>query len=241
MSEKIVKVTNGKILNYKISASGYKTIYGSKFISANTTITKNMISGSDPNGVYSVGDRLGNIASFVCYYTDSNNKQYAVFVLDAQYRQNPLFWGPEYPTGLQTFSDGTILTQMQNNPISATYCNNYIVQNFTLSDFPAFELCNNIVYNPLNLTAKLPNPYELYNIFLNRVELDTFDPTLTSYSSLGLSSWKTAYSCYESNNPTYYCWTWKLVVSDTYMFKDEAKHRDGDGYFVIPIFEVPIE
>lgn len=236
MSEKIVKVTNGKILNYKISASGYKTIYGSKLISANTNITHNMIAENDPNGVYSLGDRIGNIASFVCYYTDENNNKYAVFVLDAQYRSygglsNGDVWAQD--TGLPNYSSSDDFINLSGNPLSATYCSNYITTSYSAEEFPGFAWCNNIILASLNITAKVPNPYELKQIYDNKTTLDSIDPTVSDYSSKALNTvLSSAWTCYENNN--YYFW-----------FFANGGFGSGDPKYyeknIVPVFEIPVE
>lgn len=235
MSEKSVKITNGKILNYTITAEGYKTINGSKLITADTTITKNMLPISDANGVYSLGDRLGGIASFVCYYNSTNdNKKYAVFVLDAQYRSTGSAWGPFSDTGLPSYSSSFALETMEGCPDSATWTNNYISANYNISDFPAFKWCNDISLLSLGITAKLPNPYEYRQIYLNRVTLDSFDPTLSSYSGRGLTNFGNYKTCYQQGNRT----AWLINSAGNISYDGSYK---TNPHWVIPIFEVEVQ
>lgn len=235
MSSKTVKITNGKILNYKISAPNYKTIYGSQLITADGTITKNMVPETSADGVYSLGDRIGNIASFVCYYTDEDNHKYAVFVVDAKYRSygglsNGDVWAQD--TGLPNYDSSTYFKDLSGNPLSATYCSNYIATSYSTTEFPGFAWCNNIILASLNITAKVPNPYELKQIYDNRTILDNIDPTVSDYSSKALNTvLSSAWTCYENN--MYYFW----FFSNDGFGSGDPKYYDKN---IVPVFEIPV-
>lgn len=242
MSEKIVKITNGKILNYKISASGYKTIYGSQVISSDTTINKEMIAENDPNGVYSLGDRIGGIASFVCYFNSTNpetnvDQKYAVFVLDAKYRNNNLQWAVSNSVVLPLYTTSNVLTSTD----SATYNTSTVLNNNTPSNYPAFNFARNAAtLAELNIQSQLPNAYELKQIFDNRVFLDTVDPTLTDYSSLSLTSWigGTENRCWSSNQIENYR---ACVVTNDGSVSSNWSGFEADLGGVIPVLEIPVE
>lgn len=65
---KTVNVTTGKFLNYQITKAGYKPVTGSVFVDSNKTINVNMVSTESQEEVYKLGDRILDMASFVCYY-----------------------------------------------------------------------------------------------------------------------------------------------------------------------------
>lgn len=67
-TSKTVNVTTGKILNYQITKEGYKPVTGSIYVDSDKVINVNMISTSSSNEVYTLGDRILGMASFVCYY-----------------------------------------------------------------------------------------------------------------------------------------------------------------------------
>lgn len=247
MSSKTVKVTNGKIVNYTITAPGYKTINGSQLITADTTINKNMISEADPNGVYSLGDRIGGIASFVTYYTDSNGNQYAVFVADAKYRTRA-DWGPSYTdTDLPNYTDANALKTEVGNLGSATQYNNYIMSTYypsgsTSNPYPAFKAAadiDKIVSFGTSGIGRLPNPYELYKIYQSREFLDSKDPTVSDYSTLSLSvvfngtNINNPWSCYENGGQKWSC----HVSSNDLVF---ATVSSNNSYPIIPVFEIPV-
>lgn len=246
MSTKSVKITNGKILNYKISASGYKTIYGSQLITADTTINKNMIAETDPNGVYYVGDRIGGIASFVCYYTDSNGNKYAVFVADAKYRAIKAWSLLTTDSGLHSYdssSYGNSFKTQEGCPESATYNNNYIINTYypsgeTSNNFPAFKYCADISITSfgVNGIGRLPNPYEAIMMRINGNILDSVDPTVSDYSSFSFNyinagSYSYIWTCYQYNNSS----AWRCDNKTSYGYPSKP-----DGNYVIPVFEIPV-
>lgn len=252
-STKTVKVTNGKIVNYTITAPGYKTINGSQLITADTAINKNMIAETDPNGVYSLGDRIGGIASFVCYFNSTNpetnvDTKYAVFVLDAQYRNASKLGCPNTYQNLMpqyTFSDmATALTRKE----SATWNTNTIINGVSAysETCPAFTLCRqvSVTLGGQTYQGQLPNMYELYQIWQNKATLDTLDPTLASYSSKSLTSWNMGsgyaiclQSQFEVRSDLGSSYILALNSSGTAEYAEIAGSLRG----VIPVFEIPVE
>lgn len=263
MSEKIVKVTNGKILNYKISASGYKTIYGSKLISANTTINKNMIAESDPNGVYSLGDRIGNIATFVCYFNSTNpetlvDQKYAVFVLDAKYRKGSYtMCGGDTIIGTPIYNSITVADNKVTNVVtSATYSTDYVINHYNPDGnfpFQPYYYARAAATLPsLNIQSQLPNVAELKEIWNNREFLDSIDPTLQDYPNNSLVSWRIngdanyrVWSSTEGYNTVDYITnpTWGVVSNGDVVaiYKNYDSHSYGGYNGVIPVFEVPVD
>ena len=251
-TNKTVKITNGKILNYKISAPNYKTIYGSQLITADTTINRNMIAEVDPNGVYSLGDRIGDIASFVCYFNSTNpetnvNTKYAVFVLDAKYRGLAQLGGANAYQNLMPryyFTDiATALTRKE----SATWNTDTIINGApTYSETcPAFTLCRQVSIN-INgqiYQGQLPNMYELYQIRANKETLDTFDPTLSDYPNNSLSDWNMG----STSNYTYVLQS-QYEIPNNNPANIELLTKTGTTYTaltsdwgVVPVFEIPVE
>ena len=253
MSSKTVKVTNGKIVNYTITAPGYKTINGSQLITADTTINKNMIAETDPNGVYSLGDRIGNIATFVCYFNSTNpetnvDTKYAVFVLDAKYRgRAQLVSGANAYQNLMPryyFTDmATALTRKE----SATWNTDTIINGApTYSETcPAFTLCRQVSININGQTyqGQLPNMYELYQIRANKETLDTFDPTLSDYPNNSLSNWNMG-----DTSGYNYIFQSQYEIPNNNPANIELLTKTGTTYTrltsssgVIPVFEIPVE
>lgn len=233
MSSKTVKITNGKILNYKISAPNYKTIYGSKLITADSTINHNMIAEDSPNGVYSLGDRIGNIATFVGYFDaqdpNENPQKYAVFVLDAQYRNKKLFEGADASTvGLPAYTTSNVLTDAHE---SATYNTTTVINNVNLTCFN-YTRNFSITLGSGTFQGQMPNFYELRMLINNKSELDSFDPTASSYST------KTLVSIFSN-------WVYSSNFSSSYNIGSFSgginEISSGSNNFVIPVFEIPVE
>lgn len=65
---KTVNVTTGKFLNYQVTKAGYKPVTGTVYVDSNKSIDVNLVSTTSSSEVYKIGDRILNMASFVCYY-----------------------------------------------------------------------------------------------------------------------------------------------------------------------------
>lgn len=246
MSSKSVKITNGKILNYKISASGYKTIYGSQVISSDTSITKNMLAENDPNGVYSFGDRIGNIATFVDYFNTTNpetnvDTKYAVFVLDAAYRTSSLFAsnasGISIPN-LPTYTESTSKTATE----SATFnCDCYLA--VTSATWTQINNARNISITLGGNTyyAQMPTIPELLKIKDLGSQIDAKDPTVSDYSSMSAATF--------GGGTIGICASTGYKVSSTangfLYFLKNVSNPTGSSFnatvYNFPVFEIPVE
>ena len=238
MSSKTVKVTNGKILNYTITADGYKTVNASKLITSNDTININMIAETDPNGVYSLGDRIGGCASFVCYFNSTNpetnvDQKYAVFVLDAAYRSANTSTQNRVVSPILTLYS---ISEAFNAKESSTYNTTVILSNYT--DYDCFNKARSAAVLTLSdvvYASQLPNAYELKAIYDNRATLDSFDPTLSDYSTLGLNAWA----------QSAFCSTFTSDGSSTnYVINQSGNLISPIGgqtsFNTIPVFEIPV-
>lgn len=263
MSSKTVKITNGKIINYTISADGYKTINGSKLITNDDSININMIAETDPNGVYSLGDRIGGIASFAGYFNGINpdtniNQTYAIFVLDAKYRGHTNWvsssYADPYITGLPRY-DTEVKAQAATDP--ATWTNDFLLQNASTAGgtIYAINFARNykITINGQIYSSQLPNANELSTIFDNRVALDTFDPTVSDYPNNSLTTWSnySGYFNYSARTCTIgnQYGAWMLGTSGSGGTRNKtwslSGHRPSDASWaydlqIIPVFEIPV-
>lgn len=70
---KTVNVTTGKVLNYQVKKAGYKPVIGSVYVDENKTIDVNLVPTSSATDTYLFGDRILDMATFVCYYTPGGN------------------------------------------------------------------------------------------------------------------------------------------------------------------------
>lgn len=272
-TSKTVNITNGKVLNYTITADGYKTVHGSELITEDRTganaININMIPLTNTkDGVYSLGDRIGGIASFVCYQNvkDPNtleNKTIAVFVLDGQYRP---YWAPgnswtgNTVSGLPGYSDAT---NALNSTVSGTYSTDYILNNYSNPGsgyvfayyFWLARQQATIRVAGTDYSSQVPNLYCLNQIYQNRVALDEVDPTikLSTYSNYNLTTW-----CPNWRNSSYkytYAMSASLYngtngstgsTSSPWMKHTNGSYTNNESYqyfnwWCIPVFEIPVE
>lgn len=247
MSSKSVKITNGKILNYKISASGYKTIYGSQVISSDTTINKNMIAESDPNGVYSFGDRIGNIATFVDYFNTTNpetnvDTKYAVFVLDAAYRLYNIIYaragsGTQIPSPLGGYDT---YTNALNSNVSATdNCDYFLATDSTYKPYSAINTVREISITLGGSTyyAQVPNLKEMNTIKTYNAQLDALDPSTTGYkfSNIGSSPIHSS-TLYANSNGGVPIGFWFVTITGS----NSMAAFNSANVFTVPIFEIPV-
>lgn len=240
MSSKTVKVTNGKIVNYTITAPGYKTINGSQLITADTTINKNMIAETDPNGVYSLGDRIGGCASFVCYFNSTNpetnvDQKYAVFVLDAKYRS---FYEDSIQlsvSGLPKYSSSTAALDAKE---SATYNTDFIINSSDNNTyFLAARNAATIFLGGVTYSSQFPNIYEMQQIYNNKTVLNSIDTTASDYPNHALDYNRILYYISSTEAPSgtaqyrYFINTSSGSIGSTW---------STNRALVIPVFEIPV-
>lgn len=257
MSEKTVKITNGKILNYKIIADNYRTASDTQLVTENTTIEKTLLPLVDEDGIYSLGDRIGDIATFLGYFNATNRdtdefQRYAVFVLDASYRFISYISIVNYPGSNYGRSPDLpyYITEQEalNATDSATWNTNTVLNNTsTANTFPAFNAARNMASIEINGTtynSQFPNIYELKKIWENGEALDSYDPTLKNNITFSLKNWD-----FFSIN---YCPTCSSTTFSTQgMYGigrtgNIMKNAPGSGatlnsnFCIIPIFEIPV-
>ena len=195
-----------------------------------------------PSGtVLHLYDRVDGKATVAGFWTDGNGQRYAVCVADAAYR-----------TGGQLWSNSTVDTPLPNytkrlealaTTDSATFNMDTIRANYTLSDYPAFNLAysNTIELDGVTYNGLLPNASELQMIYNDRTTLDTYDETLSSYPSNSLTTWNI------NGNSRDYCWSsteygsarvW--IETNTGSFSS-GNDKHANNYGVIPIFEIPVD
>lgn len=172
--------------------------------------------------------------------TETQYNRFAFFVLDANYRSNQVW---------STITNVTVMPkQYASNPQdcieSATYYNQYILNNTDFNDYPAFNYCKNlgnfILNENIKINCMVPNGAELQSIFDNRVALDNFDPVIQGGStSYNLTNWNfnydVVYSCLEYN-PNY---SWMLDKTGVWYSTDYYAPKDSN-LGIVPIFEVPV-
>lgn len=189
-------------------------------------------------------DRVDGKATVAGFWTDGGGQRYAVCVADAAYRSGHQQWDiiaatntnlPDYTSSSAALAAGE----------SGTYNTDTILNNYTPSNYPAFNTARNactVTVEEQSFLSCLPNAAELQMIWNDRATLDTYDATLTDYPSNDLTTWNIG------GNSGSYCWTsTEYGTNDAYYIRSTgaigtAIKGDGYGYMgIIPIIEIPVD
>lgn len=189
--------------------------------------------GAPAGDKYKVGDRVkddsnNDVGTVSSIFTDGNGDRYAVVCLDAVNRSSSGLWNnatsvssiPYYNgysawSAPETSTANTTAILSTGTSSACTHCRS---KSFTI---------DGVSYN-----GQLPNLNELSQIFAQRTVINNQDPTASSYSSLviptsGIQSWSST-QCSSSN-------AWNI---GEYGAGDNNK---AQGFFVIPILEIPLD
>ena len=193
-----------------------------------------------PSGtVLHLYDRVDGKATVAGFWTDGNNQRYAVCVADAQYRSGDKWWSEsEVDTLLPNYTSSEAALAAGE---SGTYNTDTILDNYTATDYTAFNVARNactVTVDNKIFTSCLPNLKELDMLYQDRTALDTYDPTLSSYSSRSLSTWNI------EGTSKYICWSstesnlgagWSLESGSL------KKYTKYYSFGIIPIIEIPVD
>lgn len=146
---------------------------------------------SSSSGKYQLLERIKDdndteIGTVSGFFTDSNNIEYAVVCLDAQYRSSSGVWCSnasiavtDLPIGLDsgfwelkntaTFNTQKIIDFCNANSYTSTACSHCRSKSFTI---------NNTVYY-----GQLPNAMEIVDIYKNRTNINNKDSSASTYSA----------------------------------------------------------
>lgn len=181
----------------------------------------------EPLPEYTVGQRIGNMATVVGETTNSNGESLVYAVLDQQFRPNTSYsWGVfGVDTGLVNYS-----SDYASDPNSATDNTDYILNNYDPNNYPAFRVARNaatIEIEGVTYQSQLPTAVELVEIYNHISSIESLDPTST-----GSLSTRSYWSSQEYNSDR--CLYLNFTDSNTVRlnFKD-------DMLYIIPIFEIP--
>jgi len=187
------------------------------------------------------GDRLDNKATYIGTFHAQDPNQtaqdYAVFVLDAQYRD--IKYIGDLTASLAGLPEYTTSNVISDAHESATYNTNIVINNVNSNLIPAFTFAHSmsVVVNGTTFYGQIPNCYELDVIWKNKTEIDNADPTVSSYSTMSISNFGGGNFACGSNFADNY---------DLGYFKG-ANYNAGAPWnlnrgdlFTIPVFEIPI-
>ena len=176
---------------------------------------------SDPASKLVIGDRIDNKATVVGNFTDSNNQEYVVAVLDASYHGSNLAFSNEaIDSVLPNYKTYDLAVAAKE---SATYNMNQIETNYDITTYPAFnhcKTCTTVAFNKKEYIPLLPNAAEVEMILAN-------------YNLItGITSTKMP-QCWSSTEKHTYAWR---RTADAWFnsLKNQAQ------YAAIPIVEIPV-
>lgn len=185
-------------------------------------IGKYEIDKSDPSTKLMLGDRIDNKATVIGNFTDSNNQEYVVAVLDASYHGSSLAFSNEaIDSVLPNYKTYDLAVAAKE---SATYNMNQIEANYDITTYPAFnhcKTCTTVTFNKKEYTPLLPNAAE--------VEMINTNWSLVQ----GTTSTKMT-QCWSSNEKHTYAWR---RTADAWYNSLKTKAE----YAAIPIIEIPIQ
>lgn len=214
--------------------------------------------------VLDVGDRLGDVASFVTYYLDGLGKKYAVFALDAKYRTSGILWKNadvpllDVPALYWNVNYGDPLNYAAT--VSATEVTDYMFNSADVdaSTYPAafysrypngLEFVSTI--NNVAIKPSLANPYELVKIAKNVNILDASDTSIAEFPEYALTilNWRwpgtygDCWSCYRGFGGEFSNSQINVIGYDD----SDEQYSEGIAtpYMyprsVIPVLEIPVE
>jgi hypothetical protein len=183
-------------------------------------------------------DRVDGKATVADFWTDGNGQRYAVCVVDAAYRSgSTMIWGRTVDTLLPDYPD---FNNAYGATESGTYNTDTILNNYTPTDYPAFNFARNactVTVDNKTFVSCLPNFRELYRLRLDKVTLDTYDPTLSNYSSRSLTNFRFGGAGAWSSNEYNSNYAWCLGPSDY----GNGVIKSSQSYGVCPVIEIPVD
>lgn len=186
-------------------------------------------------------DRVDGKATVAGFWTDGNGQRYAVCVVDAAYRSGSKYWSiTAVDTSLPNYKS---LEAVLAAGESGTWNTDTILNNYTPSDYPAFNVARNactVSVDGQTFESCLLNAAELLMINTDRAALDTYDTTLTEYPNNSLSGWNI------EGNSGGYCWTSNEFNDDSAWQKPIGKpwgngNKYNNNIGVIPVIEIPVD
>lgn len=205
--------------------------------------------GSGGGGGYKIGDRVtddSNIAigTIGAFYTDGMGNEYAVCVLDSNYRSSGAEWltSPAAVTGMPTYDDlnGAVTgfyseSATENTQLILDYCSS------SSNSSPACSFCRTKSFTIKGVTyyGQLPNLCELIQIYANHTYLGMMDMSeMFASSTVKLSTW------FSDGMGNYFCWTSSQIDEHgdawTVGANGDANYGTmGDLHAVCPVIELP--
>ena len=140
-----------------------------------------------------VDDNENEIGTVSGFFTDSNNNEYAVVCLDAQYRlDNNAYWDQSQASIPNLPIYDKIANALSATETATQNCN-WIVAATTSG---AVEFCRTKYFTIDGTTyyGQLPNLAELVEIVIHKTHINSLDPTLEDYPGVAVGGTKSLWS-----------------------------------------------
>lgn len=217
----------GKVLTTDGSSISWDS--AAKFVAG--TSQNNIEFGQGSSGLdwgnLQVGDRLDNKATYVGMFPETvaeGEQQYAVFVLDAQYRTARAHGSYSGLTQYSDYSDAA--NYVLNAKDTAKDNTETLVANSAAGALAAYQ-AGSVVVNGTTYYSYLPNAYELMLIYNNK-----------DLTSIGLSDWGASLTQYTralSSNAGAYNDPFIITSTGTV-----SRQGPNDPLPIFPVFEIPV-
>lgn len=178
-------------------------------------------------------DEIGTVCGF---FTDSNDIEYAVVCLDAQYRlaEGQVISTADTITDIPEYSN-MVSSSIWNAKETATFNTQKILDYCTLNEYTssACTHCRNqsFIINGVTYSGQLPNELELFEIVKNFSSIENLDISAVNYPDLNFSTARNIFS--SSQNSSSNCWVLSSQAGGLYTgVKTGTK-------FICPVLELP--
>lgn len=194
-----------------------------------------------PTGKYQLLDRItddlnNEIGTVSGFFTDGNDVEYAVVCLDAQYRNDSTQWCsnsssvtnlPAYTNNVSSWwYNNAHETATENTQLILDYCS---AEGYTST---ACSHCRSLSFTIDGTTyyGQLPNMRELFDIWVNRADIETLDTSASTSTSTNFSTSRDIWSSTQQG------------VNNSYALKYTGgvnPSTKNSSYLTCPVLELP--
>lgn len=194
--------------NITVTANGVYNIDAANGYTGNGIVTVNVTDSSTINRIYGIGDRIYEdidglaIGTIGAIYTDNNDVEYAVCVLDSTYRLPSTKWMDQAVavTDLPQYSSNNTAAFGFGSESATFNCDKILAMTSYTSDAVNHCRSKSFIINGVTYYGQLPNVCELCQIYANHYKLGQLDTTESSAANnVKLSSWFAGSFCWSSS------------------------------------------
>lgn len=201
-----------------------------------------VIEGGGSSGKYQLLQRIkddsnNEIGTVSGFFTDSNDVEYAVVCLDAQYRGAGIWISPRsavtnlpiYAESLDSWwYDDAHETATENTQLILDYCT------ASGSTSEACSICRSksFIINGTTYYGQLPNMREVFDMWVHRKDIETLDISASTATNWNFSTARSIWSSTQSNSSG----TQAYIQGNSGGISGLSK---SNGIYVCPVLELP--